>query len=85
MDVGGMSMLALPPPAATGTAPADVGRQFESLLWRMLLESGAFPVASQDDGGVWSVMGGVVTQVLADELARENDLGFGRAMLAQGS
>jgi hypothetical protein len=82
MDVGSISMLAMPLAAPDGVAKTDAGRQFESLLWQMLLEHGAFP-AEAEDGGMWSVMGGVVTQVLADELARENDLGFGRALLAQ--
>lgn len=83
MDIGNVSMLALPAATPDSARSGDVGRQFESLLWQMLLENGVFPADAGNDGGMWSVMGGVVTQVLADELARENDLGFGRALVAQ--
>lgn len=85
MNIEAISQFAMQPPV-TGTgisSPADAGRQFDAMVWRMLLESGAFPGVTGAEEGEWSVLGGVLAQVLADDLAGQYELGFGRLLLSQ--
>jgi Rod binding domain-containing protein len=70
---------------AVGSMPADVAREFEALLWETLVrESRLFRnveadgLASQDP-----MMGSMLDQVLASQLARSIDLGIGRAALGR--
>lgn len=75
--------VATPLPAPGSLTAADTSRQFDAMVWRMLLGSGAFPGVVGAEDGEWSVLGGVLTQVLADDLAAQYELGFGRLLLTQ--
>lgn len=85
MNIDAVSQFAMqaPLPAQSSLTGADAGRQFDAMVWRMLLESGAFPGVAGAEDGEWSVLGGVLTQVLADDLAAHYELGFGRLLLTQ--
>lgn len=85
MDVGAISLGSMPAVWTTArpVGTVETSRQFDAMIWQVLLQSGAFPMGLEDQGGEWGVMGGVLTQVLADELSRQYELGFGQAVLAQ--
>lgn len=71
---------------ASNAQPATIGKEFEALLFEMLLKASGFTeafTAGGDGGEETAVFGDLATQVLASELAHDMDLGTGRAITTE--
>lgn len=85
MDIGAITATLTPTSVtpSSSTKPDEVARDFEALLWQMLIkesrmfESGLSDTAENQGGAI----GSLLDQVLASQLAKGMDFGIGRAAL----